>query len=185
MTANICSEFKLHCFISSCISWESNTWPCSCDFGVCVFVSHLSALERAVHTAHLDVPMFGSRDDLDPFKVAAQNDDVTAGGVRLSHTDETWCHDVTSAPHTHSRTHTHTHRVWHWWRVFTVNGRLLTLPTEKQLSPGLTAPVSTWWRFMVLGTQEFQHEPLKQTENQRLRWNSQTHLSSLTFITSN
>lgn len=63
--------------------------------------------------------------------------------------------------HQHTHTHTHTQSVTQMV-CFTVNGRLLTLPTEKQLSPGLTAPVSTWWRFMVLGTQDFQHEPLKQ-----------------------
>lgn len=31
-----------------------------------------------------------------------------------------------------------------------MNGTLLILPTEKQLSPGLTAPVRTWWRFMTV-----------------------------------
>lgn len=36
------------------------------------------------------------------------------------------------------------------WKYLTVNGTLLKLPTEKQLSPGLTAPVRTWWRFMTL-----------------------------------
>lgn len=38
----------------------------------------------------------------------------------------------------------------------TVNGTLFMLPTEKQWSPGLTAPVSTWCRFIVLGAPKFQ-----------------------------
>lgn len=29
------------------------------------------------------------------------------------------------------------------WKCLTVNGTLLKFPTEKQLSPGLTAPVRT------------------------------------------
>lgn len=40
-------------------------------------------------------------------------------------------------------------KYFHNLKYLTVKGTLLKLPTEKQLSPGLTAPVRTWWRFMT------------------------------------
>lgn len=50
---------------------------------VALLNSYLSTLWWAVYTAHLDVTMFGPWDDLQPFKVTAQNHHITSGCIGL------------------------------------------------------------------------------------------------------
>lgn len=53
---------------------------------ICWEGTHSAQMVRALHTAHLDIPMLSSGDDLYTLKVAGQYDDVTAGAIGLRQT---------------------------------------------------------------------------------------------------